>query len=71
MTDLYNRSDEMLDAMNGIQELARHLRAKELEHPPVKKEEESPHALASQALYADHGPAEDSAEYEQRQRAQV
>jgi len=71
MTNLYNRSDEMLNAMNGIQELARHLRAKELEHPPVKKEEESPHALASQALYADRRPAEDSAEYEQHQRVQV
>src|SRR5712671_1655338 len=71
MTDLYNRSDEMLDAMNGIQELARHLHAKELEYPPVKKEEESPRALASQALYADRGPTEDSAEYEQCQRAQV
>jgi len=71
MTNLYNQLDEMLDAMNGIQELARHLCAKELEHPPVKKEEESPHTLASQALYADCGPTKDSAEYEQRQRVQV
>src|SRR5712671_1419856 len=61
----------MLDAMNGIQELARHLCAKELEHPPFKKEEESPCALASQALYVGHRPTEDSVEYEQCQRVQV
>ncbi|KAI0281929.1 hypothetical protein BC826DRAFT_974421 [Russula brevipes] len=69
--DSHRRLEEMSGAIADIQTLASRLIANDPGPSPLKKAEPSPRALASQALFADRGTSEESAEYTQRKRAQA
>ncbi len=68
VTNNYHRSTNILDAMQRMRDRIERLRPrKEGRSTP----EHSPRALASQALYAERGPAEEPAEYQRRKGAQA
>lgn len=65
------RAEDMREAMQDILRATGHMRVRNVVQPLVKEEEVSPRIIATQALYAERGSTEGSAEYQQRQRAQV
>ena len=63
----YHRSNKVVNAIQGIRQTVERMSVRgEGENTPST----SPRALASQALYAERGSSEGTADYERRQRAQ-
>ena len=68
ITDCYHRSDDVLNAFQDIRGGIEELRAQDKGRDTVQH---SPRALASQALYAERGSVEGTAEYQRRRSAQA
>ena len=74
LEDSIHRSTDSVEAMGGTHKIFNRYRGKNDDKASPSQEdeqEESPRALASQALYAERGSDEGTADYESRRRAQA
>jgi hypothetical protein len=70
----YHRTSNIMDAMQGIQQMVDRIHVRSDDHALSRQgitQIKSPHALASQALYADRSSNTGTMEFEQHQHAQA